>query len=304
MADRGEDVRILHHLEGGRPLARHLLHLLAAFAFRAPVGDGGDEHARIRRQLGLDGRQHLPSGLDAGHCTPAGSAMRDRAGDQSDVGAQTGKGGGDGVALLARRAVGDVAHRVDRLMGGAGGDRRSFLPASGLGTPSSSASMAATISSGSAMRPFARLPALGHLAPFGPTKAMPSRRAPSRFRRVAGCSHIFGFIAGATSTGLSVASSTVEARSLASPAAILAIKSAVAGATTTRSASRDSRIWPTSCSSSRSKRSVKTWSAVSAPTASGVTNSRRRGHHAAHRAPRSRSRRTGRGTCRRRCRRR
>ena len=40
-----------------------------------------------------------------------------------------------------------------------------------------------------------------------------------------------GFMAGATSTGLSVAISTVEARSSAWPPAILAIRSAVAGAT-------------------------------------------------------------------------
>ena len=48
------------------------------------------------------------------------------------------------------------------------------------------------------------------------------------------------------------------ARSSASPWAILAMRSAVAGATTMRSASRDSWIWPISASSLRSKRSVKT----------------------------------------------
>jgi hypothetical protein len=46
-------------------------------------------------------------------------------------------------------------------------------------------------------------------------------------------------MAGAISTGLSVASKAVDARSLARPFAILAIRSAVAGATTTRSALRD-----------------------------------------------------------------
>ena len=67
-----------------------------------------------------------------------------------------------------------------------------------------------------------------------------------------------GFMAGATSTGLSVASSTVVARSLAWPPAILASRSAVAGATIRRSASRDRRMWPISCSSLRSNRSVNT----------------------------------------------
>ena len=46
--------------------------------------------------------------------------------------------------------------------------------------------------------------------------------------------HMRTFIAGAISTGLSVASSAVEARSSARPCAILAMRSAVAGATTTK----------------------------------------------------------------------
>ena len=82
-----------------------------------------------------------------------------------------------------------------------------------------------------------------------------------------------GFMAGATSTGLSVAISTQVARSSAWPPAILASRSAVAGATTIRSASRDRRMWPISRSSSRSNSSAKTRSLVSAPTDSGVTNS-------------------------------
>src|SRR3546814_3321371 len=73
-------------------------------------------------------------------------------------------------------------------------------------------------------------------------------------RCVAACSHIRTFIAGAASTGLSVASSSVVARSSACPVAIFASRSAVAGATTTRSASRESWICPISTSSLRSKR--------------------------------------------------
>ena len=105
-------------------------------------------------------------------------------------------------------------------------------PASGFGLASSSASIAATISSGSAMRPSPASP-LSAISPrFGPTKRTPSFSSVARLRRVAGCDHIFGFMAGAISTGLSVASSTAEARSLARPLASLAIRSAVAGATT------------------------------------------------------------------------
>ena len=89
---------------------------------------------------------------------------------------------------------------------------------------------------------------------------------------VAGCCHIRTFIAGATSTGLSVASSTVAARSSASPAAMRASRSALAGATTSRSAARESWIWPISLSSVSEKRSVYTLDSLSAWTDSGVTN--------------------------------
>ena len=73
---------------------------------------------------------------------------------------------------------------------------------------------------------------------------------------VAACSHMRTFIAGATSTGLSVASSSVEARSSAIPAAMFARMLAVAGATTTRSALRESWMWPISFSSVSENRSV------------------------------------------------
>ena len=65
---------------------------------------------------------------------------------------------------------------------------------------------------------------------------------------------------------LSVASSTAVARSSAWPFAILAIRSAVAGATTMRSVSRARRIWPTSNSLCWSNRSVKARSPAIAPT--------------------------------------
>ena len=81
------------------------------------------------------------------------------------------------------------------------------------------------------------------------------------------------FIAGAMSTGLSVASRTVEARSLAMPQAAFAIRSAVAGATTIRPAARDSSIWPICVSSVSEKRSSCAFSPASAETDMGVTNS-------------------------------
>ena len=91
-------------------------------------------------------------------------------------------------------------------------------------------------------------------------------------RWVAACSHIFTFIAGTTSTGLSVASIIVVPRSSAMPAAILAIRSAVAGQTTTRSACRLSSMWPISASFLRSHSEVWTWLPESAARLIGVTN--------------------------------
>jgi len=66
----------------------------------------------------------------------------------------------------------------------------------------------------------------------GPTTATPRATSAAMFACVAGCCHIRTFIAGATSTRLSVASNNVDARSSASPAAIFARMSAEAGATT------------------------------------------------------------------------
>ena len=70
----------------------------------------------------------------------------------------------------------------------------------------------------------------------------PSWRSVSILRCVAAWCHMRTFMAGAIRIGLSVASSVVDARSSAMPAVILAIRLAVAGATTTKSASRDNSM--------------------------------------------------------------
>ena len=64
--------------------------------------------------------------------------------------------------------------------------------------------------------------------------------------RVAGCSHISVCIAGAKTTGQRAVSNVLVSRSSARPWAALAIRSAVAGATTTRSAPCPIRTWGTS----------------------------------------------------------
>ena len=130
----------------------------------------------------------------------------------------------------------------------------------------------------------AGLAGLGHLAGrAGPTKRMPSRRSVSTLRRVAGWAHMAGFMAGRQQHRRAGGEQDGRGEIVARPVAIFAIRSAVAGATTISAASRARRMWPTSCSSSRSKRSVKTVPPVSAPTESGVTNScAASGHDRAH----------------------
>ena len=119
------------------------------------------------------------------------------------------------------------------------------------GPSASTLRIASKIASGSAIRPGPNSPQA--ISPSsGPTNRTPSACTWAMLRWVAACSHIRTFIAGATSTGVSVASNRVEARSSARPPAILASKSAVPGATTIRSALRDNSICPISASSVRS----------------------------------------------------
>ena len=98
---------------------------------------------------------------------------------------------------------------------------------------------ASTMADGSAIRP-GPLPSPAARRPVaGPTRWCPgaaSRRA--RFARVLGWANILSFMAGANTTGASLAVNTVPRRSLARPDADRARKSAVAGATHTQSASR------------------------------------------------------------------
>ena len=94
------------------------------------------------------------------------------------------------------------------------------------------ASTAATISSGSAMRPMPASPRSA-ISPASDRRRDAVRHQRARLRWVALAVHMCGFIAGAIRIGLSVASKTAAARSSARPPAILAIRSAVAGAMTT-----------------------------------------------------------------------
>ena len=124
------------------------------------------------------------------------------------------------------------------------------------------------------MRPMPASPLSAISPAFGPTKWTPSARSVATFRCVAGCAHIAGFIAGASSTGASVGKQDCGGEIVGAAGRHLAPSGRRSPARRrSASASRARRMWPTSCSSSRSNSSVKTLPPVSAPTDSGVTNS-------------------------------
>ena len=64
MADAGEDVGVLDHLQRRRTFAGDLLDLLAGGIGRAPVGDGGDEDRGVGGQKLLDRVAHFFGALD------------------------------------------------------------------------------------------------------------------------------------------------------------------------------------------------------------------------------------------------
>ena len=121
-AEVGEDVGGGLELDHRHPVA--LLDLVRRRRRRAEVGDGGghDDHVRRRRT-----RQHrvlhLGGGLDPDHARCRRAPAIDGRRHEGDLGAAGGRLVGEGVALLARRAVADDAHRIDRLAGAAGGDQ-------------------------------------------------------------------------------------------------------------------------------------------------------------------------------------
>ena len=102
----------------------------------------------------------------------------------------------------------------------------------------------------------------------------PSASSWATFRCTAGFAHIAAFMAGAMSTGHSAHSSSVVSRSSAAPAAAFASTSAVAGATTTRSARVASSIWAPSGKAAGSNDREATGRPVSAANVAAPTNSR------------------------------
>ena len=115
LRDRRENVGVFHQLQR-RHAGGGLFQLLLAFIGDAPVGNCRREDCDIGRQGGLHPVQHVARRFHPDHRDARRIAQFNRAGDQRDVGACGLCGGGDGKALLAGGAVGDIAHGIDRLM--------------------------------------------------------------------------------------------------------------------------------------------------------------------------------------------
>ena len=121
LRERCEDVVVFDEGEDPRGAAGVLLDLLWS-AFDPPVGDGGDEDRGVGGEGGFDRGGHVARGLYVDASYAGGCFEGDRAGDQGHARTFCGDRGGYREPLFSRGAVGDVAHRVDRLMSGARGD--------------------------------------------------------------------------------------------------------------------------------------------------------------------------------------
>ena len=142
--------------------------------------------------------------------------------------------GGERDAHAPRGAVADEPHGIDRLPRPARRRSARACRAADRSRPAAPR-LRATMSSGSAMRPTPSSPSA--VSPSsGPTSATPRERSVSAFARVAGCDHMRGFIAGATSVGPRCASAASVRTLSASPCASFASVFAVQGATSSRSA--------------------------------------------------------------------
>ena len=221
-----------------------LLHLAVVCVRGSEVGDGGCHQQDVagaecflarRLQLG-GGSTRRRSGRRAvrGQVDVRGDHRRPR---------RRARGGlvRDREAHAARRAVADVAHRVDRLARPARGDEDAQArPRRGRRPRAQQASTAASRSARLGQPAGARARRSEPSRPTpGSMTSTPRSRSSATFARVAACAHIRSFIAGATSTGQVAASADVVSRLSASPAASLAMVLADAGATRSASALRD-----------------------------------------------------------------
>ena len=253
-----------------------LLDLGVADRGRPEVGRGGGHHHGVGGGRRADDRvAQLAGGLDPDHLDAGRVGQRHVGADQGDLGAAGGGRAGERVALPPRGAVAEEAHRVEVLAGAAGGDHD--VAAGQVARASSRSRPAEHLE-----RELEDLVGLGQPALAGVGAGQPAlgrldrrrRRARAAWRRWPGwrraptsrCAS-----PGRSTTGQRAVSRVLVSRSSARPWAALASRSAVAGATTTRSASWPIRTWGTSWTSSQT--SVATGLPESAAQVGAPTNS-------------------------------
>src|SRR5690606_38840864 len=266
----GKDVGGAHQLQHQAVLAGTLLDLFRGDGRRGEVGDRGGADVGVGRQRGHYRGMHLRRRAHVDALDPLRRRQRDRAGDQRRAGAAGGGRGRDREPHLAAAAVAEEPDRVEVLEGRAGADHDP-APGKPVGVQADARASAATIASGSIIRPSPTSP---HACPpeSGPSSSAPRARRVSTLAWVAGWAHISRFIAGASASGASVARHRVLTRSSASPWARRALVLALAGAMTMRSGQRASSIWPIAASAAASHSEVRTGRPDSAWKVVAVTN--------------------------------
>ena len=119
--ERGEDVG--GRLEDDSGDTGVLLELPSAAALgRKSATAAAITTTSARRRASRARRRSISAAVSTSTTSTPGGRRTVDGGDEGDLGAPGGGLGGEGVTLLARRAVADEAHGVDRLAGAAGGD--------------------------------------------------------------------------------------------------------------------------------------------------------------------------------------
>ena len=220
-------------LELDRPAAVVLRPLGRERLGRPVVGDSGGEQRDIDVRERERRVEHRLGGRRRDRLDPVRRADRQVRREQDHLGAAPACLLGERDAHPAGGAVAEEADAVERLARAARGDEDA--PAGKRAGREQLRRTRAAISSGSARRPTPHSPSA--ISPSsGPTSSTPRARSASTFARVAGCAHMRGFMAGATSTGPRCASAASVSTLSAMPCASFASVFAVQGATTSRSA--------------------------------------------------------------------
>ena len=126
VTDCCQDVRVLDQRKRRRLAAAVLLDLLGAFCRNPPVGHGRCHDGNVRGKTGFNSLEHFRGRFDMHRRDIGRVGQIDRPGYQGDTRAGVESGARKSVTLFARGAVGDVTHRVDRLVRRTGGDQDMF----------------------------------------------------------------------------------------------------------------------------------------------------------------------------------